>query len=564
MEAEAIVQAVRNWTNDKSRSIGQILLEQAQIDLSELEALQKLAGRRAKKYGGVERGLASVKASESLLKQLETIDDDDLQASVAYLTGAGSATHPSGTNEDDRGGFKTTPDKRFKKLGFHKGGGLGEIYEAIDVELDRKVAFKEISLRLAHDTQLRARFLQEANVTGLLEHPNVVPIYGHGRFRDGRPYYVMKFIKGESLKELIERMNRVDRQKAKENEASSKPTEPDSKAPIPNLRELMYRFIDVCEAIEYAHSRGVLHRDLKPSNIMLGKFGETLVVDWGVAKILNLNEATAESTEGFIHPSSGSGILTTEANTSPGTLEYMSPEQAAGRIDELGPASDVYSLGATLYCFLTGRAPYKVKEQTASGREAVRQQVIRGEFTPPSELKPSIPKPLAAICMKSMQNDPKDRYTSAKAMAEDIENWLVDERVQAYLEPVLSRLARWARNHRPMVAGAAVLMVSGLLFSLGYSYSLSVKNAKIEAEERQLAEANIRARFLCIQSAGAISDLYDRLAQPGLAQDSRIGRIADGSAQERGNLHTKPAIGLSSRRRCDQSRGRPTASACLR
>ena len=175
--------------------------------------------------------------------------------------------------------------------------------------------------------------------------------------------------------------------------------------------KLLRRFLDVCNAIDYAHSRGVLHRDLKPGNIMLGKYGETLVVDWGLAKSVGRPEAAPASAtmdDRPCVPQSGSDLRGTELGARLGTPAYMSPEQAAGRIDDLGPASDVYSLGATLYCLLTGRAPFNDPDMA----ELLRK-VERGDFPPPRKLKGWIDPALEAICLKAMATDPDDRYRIA-------------------------------------------------------------------------------------------------------------------------------------------------------
>ena len=189
-------------------------------------------------------------------------------------------------------GSSTSAGTRFHILRPHAEGGLGKVSVARDEELGREVALKEIKAAHAHHQDSRARFLLEAEITGGLEHPGIVPVYGLGKYDDGRPFYAMRFIRGDSLKEAVDRYHNVSgtlRAPAK----SGTRNVPDTI----ELRKLLGRFLDVCNAIAYAHSRGVLHRDLKPGNIMLGKFGETLVVDWGLAKPLNhpeLEEADSE------------------------------------------------------------------------------------------------------------------------------------------------------------------------------------------------------------------------------------------------------------------------------
>src|SRR5208283_3534697 len=171
-------------------------------------------------------------------------------------------------------GTPTSAGLRFTVLRPHAQGGLGAVFVARDEELRREVALKEIQERHADDPDSRARFLREAEITGGLEHPGIVPVYGLGQYADGRPYYAMRFIRGDSLHEAIDRFHKADVPDRDPGERTLK------------LRQLLDQFIDVCNAVAYAHSRGVLHRDLKPGNIMLGKYGETLVVDWGLAKIV--------------------------------------------------------------------------------------------------------------------------------------------------------------------------------------------------------------------------------------------------------------------------------------
>ena len=240
-----------------------------------------------------------------------------------------------------------TPGERFDIQQVLAQGGLGVVFLARDREIDRTVALKQIKSQWADDEDSRARFLLEARVTGRLEHPGVVPVYALGTDDTGRPYYAMRLIRGESLLEVIDRFHRV------------RGGAPTGAKRMSELRKLLQRFLDVCNAVDYAHSKGVLHRDLKPSNIMLGKYGETLVVDWGLAKVIGSDEDVALTTRMAPSLAGQADAISTRMGAAIGTPAYMSPEQAAGRNDELGPATDVYSLGATLYHLLTGRLPHE-------------------------------------------------------------------------------------------------------------------------------------------------------------------------------------------------------------
>ena len=223
------------------------------------------------------------------------------------------------------------------------------------------------------------------------------------------------------------------------------------------LRKLLRRFLDVCNAIEYAHSRGVLHRDIKPGNVIVGRHGETLVVDWGLAKAQGRADA-GSSDERPLVPSSASGTAETLPGSALGTPAYMSPEQAQGDLEHLGPQSDVYSLGATLYCLLTGRPPVENDDVGA-----VLRAVQRGEFPPPRQLDPALDRALEAVCLKAMALKPEDRYPSPRALAEDVERWMADEPVTAWREPVSRRARRWARRNRTAVTAAAVAVAAGVV-----------------------------------------------------------------------------------------------------
>ncbi len=428
---------------------------------------------------------------------------------------------------EGRLGLSTSTGMRFQLLRPHAQGGIGKVSVAYDAELQREVALKQIKPERADDADSRARFLLEAEVTGRLEHPGVVPVYGLGVDDRGRPFYAMRFVRGESFEEAIKRYH----------EGS-----PDGHARALELRRLLSRFVDVCQTIAYAHSRGVLHRDLKPANVLLGPFNESLVVDWGLAKIYNrgpkesarrdgpapakkapdriplvvVEDPTARDTATWPAPQSatstaelplqdpppaegeppagGAGGFTssteTAAGTAFGTPAFMSPEQAEGRHDELGPPSDVYSLGAMLYTLICGRAPF---EYLWCDVTALLERVKIGDFTPPRKVAPSAPRALEAVCLKAMARDPAERYSSAALLAADIERFLADEPVTAYAEPPWSKMLRWGRRHKPVVAGAAALVLTALVgLSVGVvlldrAQKQTDAQRRVAVEQRRLA-----------------------------------------------------------------------------
>ena len=378
-------------------------------------------------------------------------------------------------------GDSTSTGMRFRLLRPHAQGGIGKVSVAFDSELQREVALKQIKPERADDADSRARFLLEAEVTGRLEHPGIVPVYALGADVHGRPYYAMRFVRGKSLDEAIRHYHRPDVDSPR-----------NARARALELRSLLDRFAAVCHTIAYAHSRGVLHRDLKPANILLGPFNESLVVDWGLAKVLGRSPTperaaapqTQESTTTRpvdLHdpdaapavapggeqppPSDDSAPLgftsstDTQEGTAFGTPAFMSPEQAEGRPDQLGPACDVYSLGAVLYTLLCGRAPF---EYVWCDVTSLIDRVRLGEFSPPRKADARVPRELEAICLKAMSKRPEDRYPAATDLALDIERWLADEPVTCYREPAPARLARWGRRHKPVVAGAAALLLTAV------------------------------------------------------------------------------------------------------
>jgi serine/threonine protein kinase len=394
---------------EKTQPLGQLLVERGFVDSARLAALETQVQERLVQHeNDPQQTLSSLKPVASLVDELKQLADPDLNASLAYLptltppavgplptkdpapSTADPAVRPnlsamstlskreeSSVSAVPAVGTPTSSGLRFLLLRPHARGGLGQVSVALDEELHREVALKEIQDRHADNPEVRARFLLEAEITGGLEHPGIVPVYGLGHDALGRPFYAMRFIRGNSLQEAIKRFHQADR--------ASRPAGERALA----FRKLLGRFVAVCNAIAYAHSRGVLHRDLKPGNIMLGKYGETLVVDWGLAKTVEQPEANRSEGESLLVPFSGNSGSATQMGSTLGTPAYMSPEQAAGRLDLLGPASDIYSLGATLYCLLTGTPPFQEKNLAD-----LLRQLEAGKVVPPRQINKEVPPAL--------------------------------------------------------------------------------------------------------------------------------------------------------------------------
>ena len=507
---DALFAGMAAWLYDKTKSLAEILLGQGALSKERCLLLEALVQEHLKQNDNdPQKSLQAVSSINAVRSELQHLQDPQLQASIASLR----TLDPDATQWDvarsvaassDAAGASTSLGTRFVKLRPHAKGGLGEVSVARDTELNRDVALKEIQARFADHPDSRARFLLEAEITGALEHPGIVPVYGLGTYADGRPFYAMRFIQGDSLMDAIKKFHAGHASLSTE---AAKPG-PDKNARIDfhalEFHKLLRRLIDVCNAMQYAHDRGVLHRDLKPGNIMLGKYGETLVVDWGLAKsgvskgepgasatgVFGEPSAPVSSNEPLIRPSSGSSAET-EAGAALGTPAYMSPEQAAGRLDLLGPASDVYSLGATLYCLLTGQPPVQGKDMPE-----VLMKVQRGDFSPPRRSMPMLSPALEAICLKALALEPQARYASPVEMAEDLEHWLADEPVSAWPEPWTVKTRRWVSRHRTLVAAAAATIIVaavGLTIAAGLQMRLSAAQAKASEADAKADAAKATA-----------------------------------------------------------------------
>jgi serine/threonine-protein kinase len=479
---EQLLDAMKEWMFAKKQPLGEILCRRGALDEDERADLERLVERHVKRHGGdPQASLNALHLQPVLRRQLDRLDDADVQASLAAL----APTPAEGAPNAVCGPTALAPaGLRFRRLREHARGGLGEVFVAIDEELHREVALKEIQGRLADQPESRARFVREAEITGKLEHPGVVPVYGLGAYSDGRPFYAMRFVRGESMQEAIARFHKADKAPRRD---------PGERSLA--LRELLGRFVAVCNAVAYAHARGVIHRDLKPANVMLGEYGETLVVDWGLARVLALPEGQTAAERPLLL-GSADGSTPTELGQAVGTPAYMPPEQARGEHDRVGVASDVFALGATLYGLLTGEAPY-------SGPDAL-EQARKGAVLPARQRNRRVPAALEAVCARAMAGRPEDRYGTAQALAEEVQRWLADEPVSAYPEPLPERLRRWGRRNRSAVRAGLVLLLAGVvglgvgLWAVGREQARTAKalgEAETNLARAQQAEGEAKANL---------------------------------------------------------------------
>lgn len=372
-------------------------------------------------------------------------------------------------------------------LTFLQRGGLGAVYAGQDTQVHRQVAVKFLHSHLAADSICRDRFALEAEVTARLEHPGVIPLYGVGHNDKNEPFYAMRFIDGQSMDDYVHQLYGDD------GPESSLAVEQDRR-----YRTLLNRMVSVCKTIAYAHNRGIVHRDIKPANVMLGRYGETIVVDWGLAVPVVRDEQFRQSGEKTLMPA-----LTDESSASgkgAGTPAYMSPEQAS-QLDPT-PASDIYSLGATLYKICSGTTALD-----GDSIEELRKNLIDGRINPVQKVRRQVPSPLASIIEKAMSLRPTDRYTTALEMAEDIEAYLADDRVSAHREAWLPKLIRIMRRHRAVTQTVVLATAIGAvaatlaLFTLG-AYATRETYARRDAEDarHKAVIAQTRAEKLGLES----------------------------------------------------------------
>jgi serine/threonine-protein kinase len=480
-----LIAAFQCWSKERSRPMARVMVERGALTEDDRVMLEGLVRRHVQKHEGDGAGCHGASAEPDAQDSLPlfSIDgSDDPLPSRDLTIGAADSAHrcePDSLDWSFSLGQTTSEGGRFRLLRPHARGGIGIVSVALDSELHREVALKQIQPQHADDPTSRARFLIEAEVTGRLEHPGVVPVYGLGTSEKGRPFYAMRFVRGQSLKEAAESFHHADLDPAR-----------DAAERTLALRQLLRRFIDVCNAIAYAHSRGVIHRDLKPANILLGPYGETLVVDWGLAKVVGRDDPTPRpAAEMTLRPESLFGSSDTQLGTAIGTPAYMSPEQSEGRFAQIGSASDIYSLGATLYCIVTGKPPLD-----EGSLDDMLSRLRRGEIDPPRQVNPRVPAALEAIILKAMATRAADRYASAHALALDLDRWLADEPVSARREPLRERSRRWMRRHRTAVTAAAASLLAA---TIGLAAVLVVQthaNSKLKSANLDLDLANRRVR----------------------------------------------------------------------
>ena len=402
---------------------------------------------------------------------------------------------------------------KYEYLGEIAQGGMGRIVAVKDRSLRRRVAMKLlISPNGEASRQHVNRLLAEAQTTGQLEHPNIVPIHEVGIYQDDKYYFTMKLVKGKTLKEIFRKLHKKD----------------GVVDDLYSLPRLLAIFQQIANGLGFAHSRGVIHRDLKPDNIMLGEFGEVLIMDWGIAKLVDqvsgaktaadvdVNNSFADHFDGIDSQEKDGTVVGTVA----GTLGYMSPEQARGEVDKLDARTDIFSLGAMLYEMFAGSPPYnqpnaKERLRAAANQVAVESPTSRVRKTNSSTRALKIPREVAAIAMKAIASKPADRYQSAQEFFDDIQRYLEGHTVKACPDTFVQLTAKWMKRNRGMVRSVAAIILAVSLAVFGARFLIRRSTVAGHTNEAQkiltAAQSDREKQLQLLAQATSADDSYTDL-----------------------------------------------------
>jgi serine/threonine-protein kinase len=458
------VDACSLWASQKDQSLADVLTERGWLAPEDRAEVDRLVERKLKRHGGDARaGLAEV-TGDAVRRSLAGLDDPEIQRSLQPATEHEATGHVLLSTL----AYQPETRERYTLTRLHARGGIGQVWLARDVDLGREVALKELRPERAGNPTVWARFLEEARITGQLEHPGIVPVYElRKRADDQAPFYTMRFVRGRTFSEATHAYH------SRLAEGKVGPLE---------LPELLTAFVGVCHAVAYAHSRGVIHRDLKGQNVVLGDYGEVMVLDWGLAKVIGRPEGAPAAPSILPGDEDSAGHDPTLQGQALGTPAYMAPEQASGRLDQIDQRTDVYGLGAILYEILAGRPPFP-----GEATHEILKRVCEDAPARPRSVCSAAPPPLEAVCLKALAKQPGDRYAAAQDLAREVQRFLADEPVVAYHEPLAKRAGRWARRHRPLVAGAAALLVTAVV-------ALSISTVLINRERSRAEQSFHQAR----------------------------------------------------------------------
>ncbi len=448
-------------------------------------------GRRPKKGSGIgvesnitdDQNLAGEQISASQITLAQVREKMGLGEGVKIADGSDTAMKVVKRLKSGGGTYK-----RYTVIREIARGGMGKVLEVEDNDLRRSVALKVLRKEMLGRRDLVERFLEEAQITGQLEHPNIVPVHEIGVDGRGNLYFTMKLVEGEELSSVIKRLKQGDA-----NAARSYP-----------LGRLIEIFIKLCEGVAFAHARGVIHRDLKPANIMVGRFGEVQIMDWGVSKIVGTREETAERTVASDRRDANVGATMVGAIL--GTPTYMSPEQARGETDTLDVQSDIFSLGVILYELLSLKLPW-----TGKNSEEILEQVREFNPDPPSKRTNDrvIPAELESVTMTCLDKDPKARIQSAQDLIDNLRSWQEGRTLSAVQYTMGQLLKKWfARHRRAVVIGSVMvlLLVGGIVGT-----AVLIRRARVEAVPQKLRDGEaLLADAAAARESGQFSVASDK------------------------------------------------------
>ena len=475
---EQFFEAATVWNKEPQRELGEILVEKKFLEEVERFNIQGIVEDRLRRQGGIDNTLSFVLENGSVPEGQPLPEDwkGKIDAITTVIRDKKPPSPPNFRTPEANPGIHRYIIR--KTLGH---GGQGYVWEAIDTELNRRVAIKNIVPDLSSDPLHQELLIDEARKTGKLGHPGVPPVFDIGKDDDGKPFFTMQLISGETLSKRYQTLKH----------------ESISQSDFVNqIRPVLRHLIAVCNTVEFAFdNEAVIHRDLKPDNIMVNRHGETVVMDWGMGKIITDPSQLPEPASSvlFIPMSPGSGSQErTSVGTIKGTVTYMSPEQARAENDRLDHRTDVYGLGAILYWILTGQAPHTKK---------ALPDIQKNRFPAPSQVRPtlSIPRELEAICLKAMASQPEDRYQKAGQMAADLENFIAGEPVVALPENLLRKTERFLRKH----ARAVIASLLGLTLA---TVGLALANRIIANKNEQLKNSRAVASNLLEDLVGGLTD----------------------------------------------------------
>lgn len=406
IDPQQFAEARKLWEARPQEPLEDTLRERGWISDSDQPHVEYLVQRTLEKHRGDAR--QSLTALSCVVRDsLAPLQEFDTECTAISVM-----PHPSDGLPSTAAGHPC-PEERYDFLRLHATGGIGQVWLARDRHLDREVALKQLLPGRAGISRVASRFVREARLTGQLEHPGIVPVYELTGPTDTRgPCYTMRFVRGKTLTEV------VDAYHAKRARGAADPLD---------FVALLTAFVTVCNTIAYAHSRGVLHRDLKGANVILGDFGEVIVLDWGLAKHVGTQdeEEPFELSLDLAPDRTDNATLTFEGEVI-GTPAYMAPEQAEGCLDQIDQRTDIYGLGAILYEILTGRPPF-----VGANSADVLRKAAEGNPPPPRHLCPDVPPSLEAVCLKALAKDPAARHASAADLGHEVQRWQDEQRRQA-------------------------------------------------------------------------------------------------------------------------------------